>query len=326
LAKQAQDWQELTEIGNLLRGMVEELNELNDTTVPSPSPRYTGHLCLPPADLSLDQIFIPGEENLSQYLRIQAGLAPQITSLKKMFRIHLQAKSKKSWLRGLDEGDSLDKERLYLIPTGNNSVFKTKHTRNIIDTAVELMIDLSGSIREDLVKASAIVLAEALSTIPKIKLDICGFKTNGESSGNFSGNTGRQEGMDILVFKNFDEPYTKSRARLGGIKTSGGTPLGDAYGKALERILPRSEPRRIIFLITDGEPAFIKGKYHNDYILMSHIFKRCQQIGVETLGLGIGRNAQSLDKLKLYVDNYSRIESINTLPQTLMQTLRGVVR
>lgn len=334
LPSSAREWQELTEVKNLVKSLIENINDFNSDPRPTPTPPHTGNLCLPPADLSLDRVFVPSEEDLPQYLYTRSLLAPQITALKKMFRVHLQSRSKKSWLRGLEEGETLDAERLHVTAFGQGTVFKDKHDRRLINTAVELMLDLSSSMDESLVRSAAIILSEALNTIPEIKLSICGFKTNRSMVndlpiyGDFSefSSSGRVMGMDILVFKDYHESYIHSRPRLGAIETQNLTPLGDAYGKALEHILPRSEPRRIIFLVTDGQPKFKRGNLqHSDYILMSRIHHKCQRLKVETLGLAIGPE-QTVGFLKPYVDKCVRIEQIGDLPRTLLQVLKGIVR
>ena len=334
LPSSAREWQELTEIKNLVKPLVESITDFKSDPRPTPSPPHTGDLCLPPADLSLDRVFVPSRENLPQYLSSRSSLAPQITALKKMFRVHLQARSKKSWLRGLEEGESLDAERLHVTASGQSTVFKDKHDRRLINTAVELMLDLSSSMNESLVRSAAIVLSEALSAIPEIKLSICGFTTNRSMvndlpiHSDFSefSSSGRVMGMDILVFKDYHESYIHSRPRLGAIETQYRTPLGDAYGKALEHILPRLEPRRIIFLVTDGRPGFARGnRQHSDYILMSRIHHKCQRLKVETLGLAIGLE-KTVGFLKPYVDKCVRIEQISDLPRTLLQALKGIVR
>ena len=323
----AEEWNEITEIGNLLQEILDQVKTDNKEApstykLPGQTPN---DLVLPPADITLDRIFAQGEEDLDAYTNIRAQLTAQITALKKMLRIQLQARSRKSWLRGLEEATHLDRERPHVVATGHHHVFKDKRERQLIDTSIELMIDLSGSMRQDIVQSAAIILAEALSAIPQLKLSITGFKTNHQFCMDRFG-TGRSQGMDILVFKDYAEPYVKCRAKLGGISTSGNTPLGDAYGKALERILARQEPRRIIFLITDGEPNFHKtDQRHNDYLLMERVHKKAKRLGIETLGLGIG-SPSGIGFLKAYVDRCLRIQSATTLPQDLMQALKGTIR
>ncbi len=328
LSSSAQEWNTLTEVKNLLNSLIEAISSYNSFHDPLPhqSPPHTGDSISPPADLSLDRIFVPSEEDLETYLYTRASLAPQILSLKKMFRIHLQAKSKKSWLRGLEDAETLDRERLHITALGQSSIFKERRDKNLINTSVELLLDLSVSMNEILVRSAAIVLAEALGAIPEIKLSISGFTTNGRYSSRSGPGIGRLQGMDILIFKDYSEPYTKSRAKLGAIETYGSTPLGCAYGKALERILNRTEPRRIIFLVTDGTPDFLKAdRRHSDYLLMETIHKKAKRLGIETLGLGIGTE-RTVSFLRRYVDKCERIQDIETLPRTLLQILKGVVR
>jgi cobalamin biosynthesis protein CobT len=244
-----------------------------------------------------------------------------------MFRIYLQAQTRKSQLRGLEEG-KLDTQRLHIAACGQTTIFKDQNLKLLPETAIELMIDMSGSMNSNLARTAAIILAEALSSIPQIKLSISGFTSNDlnyNSSYNryrIDPNSGRQCGMDILQFKNFSEPYQKCRAKLGAINNSGNTPLGDAYGHALEHIIPRLEPRRIIFLITDGNPEFPQGQNYSDYLLMKKIHHDAQRYHIQTLGLGIGRNLEFLSK---YFDQAINISSSQDLPKNLLEALKRFI-
>ncbi len=319
------EWQDLTEIKNILKRLEDEVKNSNREAVPGGQHEHRGTAIFPPVDISRDRIFVPSGENLESYNQTRRDLSQQILSLKKMFRIYLQSRAKKAWLRGLDEGSSLDRERLYIASTGATTIFRERHEKTLTNTAISLMLDLSGSMDQDLVKSAAIALAEALSTIPQIKLSICGFSARfGTSSCNSSPNSGRQNPMDILQFKDFSEQYLKCRAKLGAIYTDGGTPLGDAYGKALESLIPRNEPRRVIFLLTDGKPEFVCGANHSDYLLMDQIHLRARRLEIETLGLGIGDSVSVM--LEKYVDQCAQVRDLNQLPQELMRVLRQIIR
>jgi cobalamin biosynthesis protein CobT len=187
------------------------------------------------------------------------------------------------------------------------------------------MIDMSGSMNSNLARTAAIILAEALSSIPQIKLSISGFTSNDLAHTSifrrYDPNSGRQCGMDILQFKNFSEPYQKCRAKLGAIDNTGNTPLGDAYGHALEHIIPRTETRRIIFLITDGQPEFPQGQNHSDYLLMKKIHHDAKRFHIQTLGLGIGR----CEFLSKYFDQAINISSSQDLPKNLLEALKRFI-
>lgn len=319
------DWEKLIEIKNIIEKLASETATANGQPNTFKHETQNGKSYFPPADISLDRIFIPSSENLPQYLQTRAELAPQLLSLKKMFRIYLQSWNQKSWLRGLEEGETLDRDRLHVASTGASTIFKTRHSKPFVNTAVSLMIDLSSSMDGDLTRGAAIILSEALASIPQIKLAISGFTTNYSRSYNRRppANLGRCSGMDILLFKDFETPYAKSRAKLGAIKTSRLTPLGDAYGKALEQLIPRPEPRKILFLLTDGQPEFACGSNHSDYLLMENIKTRAAKLKIETFGLGIGENVETF--LPKYVEACTVIKSPQTLPADLMAALKRII-
>ncbi len=315
-------WQEITEIKNIVKSLLE--NQIEPQIENKPD--LSGKSIFPPKNILNDRIYIPSDEDISTYNSTRTNASSQILALKKMFRIYLQAQTKKSQLRGLEEG-KLDHQRLYVAATGANTIFKDQTIKLLPETAIELMIDMSGSMNENISRTAAIILAEALSSIPQIKLSISGFTTNNlgrenifkyYNRHNISPNSGRQCGMDILQFKNFSEAYAKCKSKLGAITSDGDTPLGDAYGKSLEHILPRPEIRKIIFLITDGRPGFPHGANHSDYLLMKKIHLTAKRYKVQTLGLGIG----NCEFLSDYFDQVINIKKIQDLPTQLLIALK----
>ncbi len=319
--EEIETWQEITEIKNLIKELKDQFEKVLDKI---PDQNLNGKSIFPPVDITNDRIYVPSREDLQTYNSTRLACSSQILSLKKMFRIYLQAQTKKSQIRGLDEG-KLDHQRLFVVSTGSNLIFKDQSSKLLPETAIELMIDMSGSMNSKIARTSAIILSEALNSIPQIKLSISGFTTNNNNYQSRRGyydinhNSGRVDGMDILQFKNFNEPYQKARAKLGAIKNSGMTPLGDAYGKSLEHIIPRPEPRRIIFLITDGKPEFQHGQNHSDYLLMKKVFLTAKKYNIQTLGLGIGDNT---DFLSSYFDKSINITEIENLPKNLLEALK----
>lgn len=299
--------------------LIKSLNDGTDTI----DTISTGKVALPPLNPGRDKIFVPSDENLPQYVRDRATVQSQILSLKKSLTVYLMSRAKKSWLRGLDEGTEIDETRLHEIAIRSPSVFKSPHERQVTDTALQLMLDCSTSINSTVMRQAAIMISEALGAIPKIKLSIAGFYgTISHDYVNREG-VGRISPLTIHLYKDFDTPYPKARARLGAISSRGVTPLGDAYGKALERIILRPESRQIIWLLTDGEPAFTVGDYHHsDFVLMEHVHKRCVRAGVETLGLEI----ECIIGIDKYVDRAARISSISTLPQALLTEIRQIIK
>lgn len=311
--------------------------QLTDTGGKGPSPdakggrgsNHVGNSWFPPYTTKNDRVFVPADVNMSQYEATRNTASAEILAAKKMLRIFLQSRTKRAWNRGLEVG-KLDTGRLHaLIATQNTRVMKEK--RDIIreNSAIEVLIDLSGSMNAENVRLSSILICEALDSIPKIKMEIVGFRTGrgggwqvAHELGPKASQYGRLDSIDMEVFKTFDQPYKDAKPHLGAIKTGGGTPLGDAYGYALERILTRSEPRKALWIISDGDPATSFGnRNHSDYKLMERLLKKARRLGVEVVGMHLGARSN----LTRYVDKMILVRDRSMLAQALMDMTRSQI-
>ena len=128
-------------------------------------------------------------------------------------------------------------------------------TRRHRDLAVSLLLDVSASTRDlvlgvhrtviSLVRDAAIVLAHAMNEHGD-PLAIRAFCSNG-----------RQE-VRILRIKDFGEPYAKgAMRRLAGIEAGLSTRLGAALRHAGSELSTQGNHRRLLLVITDGEPSDI---------------------------------------------------------------------
>ncbi len=69
----------------------------------------------------------------------------------------------------------------------------------------------------------------------------------------FASNTRRACRFNML--KEFDEPWSKAKDRLGAVKPEGYTRIGPALRHAHERLLNQKARRKIVILLTDGRPC-----------------------------------------------------------------------
>lgn len=277
---------------------------------------------LPPVGTEHDKIYVPPTEDLATFVKTRVEVAADITALKKSLSIYLRSRKHLAWSRGLEEG-TLDHDALPSLMMGSRRIYKERRSREIIDTAVELLVDCSGSMPSHITRTAAIMLAEALDGIPRVNLAISGFTTNGQfyNSGRAGG---RSEGMDLLLYKGWDEPLKKARGRLGAIRSLNSTPLGEAYGFAFEHIVVRRERRRILWIVSDGEPFLrIQDKRHSELNLMSQVHRKCRAAGVETLGLAIGDEATSL---KRYVDKATLVTRHTGLAKAILGLAKGIIQ
>jgi len=141
------------------------------------------------------------------------------------------------------------------------------------------------------------------------------------------GKGGRAQNLILASAKDFDEPYYKAAPRLGGALSQANTPLGCAYGKTLERLLRRDEPRKMLWIISDGDPGFKMGepfdvtKSHDDLVLMGRLYRKCKFYGVETFGIMVGKSTM-LDR---YVDKVVLVKNTRDLPKKILENLRQVM-
>jgi len=277
---------------------------------------------LPPCGIHHDRVFVPSKTNMRAYENTRQNCTGEITAAKKMLSMYLRSRKNESWSRGLEEGD-LDTSQLHnLVSLGSNKIMKERRSRDFMNTAVLLLIDNSSSMHAGTTRTTAIILAEALNGIKWLKLDIAGFATNYHDYAPLK-DSGRTSGLDIFLYKDFDEPYVKARGRLGAIQTNGSTPLGEAYGHGLERLIRRKEERRVLWIISDGEPYLqLADRSHSEYELMRRNHAKCRRYGIETVGTYVGRRARGA--LKPYVDRFSGIEDIRQMPQSMMEIIKGL--
>lgn len=194
-------------------------------------------------------------------------------------------------------GKRLDRRRLHQIGHPNAKLFKSWQSKRLVNTAVEVLLDRSISMRYhnriEVAGQATLALMQALDTIPHVNRGCAAFPGKGEAA-----------------VTRLTHPNETLRATLARYvpQPSGGTPLHSALWWMLGELLCRQEPRRIAVVVTDGEP---------DYAVRAQaVLARMERAGVETVGIGI--NTQSVYSL---FDRAVSITDVNDLPQTLFAVL-----
>lgn len=283
----------------------------------------TNGAILPPVSTKDDKLFFKLDPNRDVYLKVKHEQSDVIKSLKKGMAIYLLSRGMRGWARGLEEGE-LDVEHLSVWATGDHRVYKQRRRTTMVNTALELCVDWSGSMNGKLTRIAMLVLAEATQAIRDLKVDITMFTT---LDGKYYGFGGRAVPMLMAVVKEFDESYFRAAPRLGGILSQDNTPLGEAYALAFQRLVVRREERKILWLVSDGNPSFVLGEKknksdpnHDDRLLMERIHNKCIDNRIETVGILIG-GSTSLDG---FVDQVVKVDSPAQLPEGLLETMRGL--
>ena len=206
-------------------------------------------------------------QHLDQQLAHLQGI---IGRLANRLQRRLMAKQSRSWEFDLEEGllDAARLARVVINPTHALS-YKMEHETEFRDTIVTLLIDNSGSMRGRPIAVAAMsadILARTLERCG-VKVEILGFTTRAWKGGlsrekwladGKPPTPGRLNDLRHIIYKSADLPYRRARKSLGLMLREGLLKEnidGEALLWAHNRMLGRSEQRRILMVISDGAPV-----------------------------------------------------------------------
>ena len=249
--------------------------------------------------------------------RLRALLDQQLTALSSVvsrlankLQRRLMAQQNRSWHFDLEEG-VLDTARLTRIITDPTSPlsFKAESESPFRDTVVTLLLDNSGSMRGRPIMVAAVcadILARTLERCG-VKVEILGFTTRAWKGGQSReawitagkpANPGRLNDLRHIIYKSADSPWRRSRKNLGLMMREGLLKEnidGEALTWAHERLLGRTESRRILMVISDGSPVDDSTQSANAALYLDkHLRQIIAEIEtrspVELMAIGIGHD------------------------------------
>ena len=218
-------------------------------------------------DLSEPQELSRLREQLDRQLDKLQGV---VAKLANRLQRRLLAKQTRSWEFDLEEGmlDAARLARVIIDPYAPLS-FKEEKDADFRDTVVTLLIDNSGSMRGrpiTIAATSADILARTLERCG-VKVEILGFTTRawkgGKSREQWAENDkpekpGRLNDLRHIIYKGADAPWRRAYKNLGLMLKEGILKEnidGEALMWAHNRLLARTEQRRILMVISDGAPV-----------------------------------------------------------------------
>lgn len=192
-------------------------------------------------------------------------------------------------------GKHIDTRELHRLAVSDLQVFSTLRRRQTVNTAVQIVLDASSSMRDsriEVARRSALAAALALQSIPGTTVNCVAF--------------GKKHHVTVLTC--FGERVEPTASRYAAIEAEGSTPLAEALWWCATALLFRQEERKILLVITDGEP--------NDRNAARDVIQRYLNSGIEAIGLGI--------ELPLIEDLFPAsqiIHSVQQLPKALFGLL-----
>jgi len=217
-------------------------------------------LCDPDELTRLRQLL---DQQLSHLTAVVAKLANRLQR-------RLLAQQSRAWEFDLEEGllDTARLARVIVNPMTPLS-FKREKEMEFRDTVVTLLIDNSGSMRGRPITVAAMsadILARTLERCG-VKVEVLGFSTRmwkgGQSRERWiaagkPANPGRLNDLRHIIYKAADAPWRRARKSLGLMLREGILKEnidGEALLWAHNRLVGRSEQRKILMVISDGAPV-----------------------------------------------------------------------
>ena len=191
----------------------------------------------------------------------------------------------------------LDSQRLHRIATNDPRLFRSNEKVVGIDTAVHILLDVSGSMarRIKLASLACYSVASSLSSIRGVNVGVTAFPA-------------LEEQDDIVTVC----PLLKHGERMNDdfeVTVQGTTPLAEALWWVAKQLASQKEVRKIILLITDGEP--------DDFQAALETVAALQKLGIEIIGVGIHSC-----RLSVFVEYQITITELSELAPAMLTLLQ----
>jgi Mg-chelatase subunit ChlD len=163
-------------------------------------------------------------------------------------------------------GARIDPRRLVRSQLGELKLYKRRRRRIEINTDVKILLDRSDSMERRLPTAVRCVLAAgtALEAIRGVSVSTAAFP-------------GCNAEVELLT--KLGESVKRTVRRYCAVTADGGTPLAPALLWAVDELLSGRGDRKILLVVTDGQPA--------QKPLCQRIVRECWSGGIEACGIGI---------------------------------------
>jgi nitric oxide reductase activation protein len=234
-------------------------------------------------------------------------------------------------IRYQEDGDELDLEVLirawteFKAHTTPDTRIQQSHRRDGRNIAVLLLLDLSQSINDvpEGASASKLQIAQEAAALLGWAVDALG---DPFAMAGFASNT-RHE-VRYSHIKSFDEGWTgEPRARLAAIEAGYSTRMGAALRHAGRYLDQRREEKKLLLLLTDGEPHDIDVAdeaylHHDTHMAVSELERQ----GITTFCISLDDKADDYVQQIFGKGRYAIIDRVERLPETLTKLFIKMTR
>jgi len=289
-----------------------------------------------------DEAFYQGTHQ--DYLTLKAKVQDKVTVMKSKLQRVLAAKEMRDWDFAREQG-RLDTKRLVGALNGQRNVYKQRKDRAEMDTAVEVLVDCSGSMshrdakgntRIKMAQQVAIILAECFEGTG-IQYEISGFTNQYYDYSDLGWGTlyqkaaaksnrtpyHRVEPLRMYLFKAFKEKLRDAQPSLSTIQKLdlGNNSDRDAILWSLGRLKVRPEKRKVLMVLSDGHPS--NRTIGVNYSSLDRAAKEAvleAQKEVECVGIGIQSEA-----VRGIYPRYTVVDNIDDLSTKVLRELSNIL-
>ncbi len=212
---------------------------------------------------------IPLQREVGNGEDVLSRLRAETNAVRRKVQGLLEAKARSTILNGRS-GNRLDAKRLWRVRTGDARVFEKRIEGHKQDTAIQLLIDRSTSMRRDIQIASdaALAVALAMDGVQGVSTSVAAFP-----------HVGNSQDDDVLLISDFGESFRRIAARFPAVGVQGCTPMAQAVLWSGYNLHATTKARKILVVVTDGKP--------DNTSATEEVIDKLTRSGVEVLGLGI---------------------------------------
>lgn len=217
---------------------------------------------------------------------------------------------------------------LHRLASGDVRVFEKREPALVTHAAVSLLIDCSGSMAGAPMRLAA-VSAYALSTVLArlgVPFEVAGFTTLKIASAPLDWERwSRFEPLYMPLFKRFEDRWdAPARERLASLLTFPVSRMrnnidGECVERAAARLALRPEGRRILIVLSDGEPA-AEGWLADQEAHLAAVTASLPRRGIDAIGLGIMSEA-----VERFYPKHVVIHRLEDLPGTVVRELHALI-
>lgn len=259
-----------------------------------------GHAHWRPFTTSQDEVITKTDRAMKRiqdagaYNEIVQQMAGPINAMQRKLEAGLSALMDRDWEDRQLSG-RLDGRRFVGAYNCEPDVYRIRTEEPDLDTAVTILVDMSGSMGGqpiNLAQQVCICLAETISRLGA-ELEVLGFTTSRNLASDYEGRYSRTEALVHYVFKRFGERLSDSRGVMGSMNKwrMRNNVDGESVDWARNRLEQRPERKRVLLALSDGYPAFHgrgqrEGRQH-----LRDAIERCSLSGIDCVGVGIMSDA-----------------------------------